>query len=105
MLGLKGPALTAALLFQALPTTSSAYIMARQLGGDAPLMASITVIQTHKGKLRSFQKGPAWISCVATCKPNVLATFVRFMFTIRTRLSEGPLKSYFRIFYDISHSQ
>jgi len=44
--GLKGPALTTALLFQALPTASSAYIMARQLGGDAPLMAGITAIQT-----------------------------------------------------------
>lgn len=44
--GLNGPALTTALLFQALPTASSAYIMARQLGGDAPLMAGITAIQT-----------------------------------------------------------
>lgn len=46
LLGLKGPALTTALLFQALPTASSAYIMARQRGGDAPLMAVITAIQT-----------------------------------------------------------
>ncbi|MCP1215802.1 AEC family transporter [Acetobacter orientalis] len=44
--GLQGPALTTALLFQALPTASSAYIMARQLGGDAPLMAGITAMQT-----------------------------------------------------------
>lgn len=44
--GLNGQALTTALLFQALPTASSAYIMARQLGGDAPLMAGITAIQT-----------------------------------------------------------
>lgn len=46
MIGLQGPALTTALLFQALPTASSAYIMARQLGGDAPLMAGITATQT-----------------------------------------------------------
>jgi predicted permease len=46
MVGLTGPALTTALLFQALPTASSAYIMARQLGGDAPLMAGITATQT-----------------------------------------------------------
>ncbi|MER2268671.1 AEC family transporter [Methylobacterium oxalidis] len=45
-LGLKGPALTTALLFQALPTASSAYILARQLGGDAALMAGITATQT-----------------------------------------------------------
>jgi hypothetical protein len=44
--GLKGPALTTALLFQVLPTASSAYIMARQLGGDAALMAGITATQT-----------------------------------------------------------
>lgn len=46
LVGLTGPALITALLFQALPTASSAYIMARQLGGDAPLMAGITATQT-----------------------------------------------------------
>jgi predicted permease len=35
-----------AVLYQALPTASSAYILARQLGGDAPLMARITAAQT-----------------------------------------------------------
>ncbi|MDR6873047.1 putative permease [Bosea sp. BE125] len=45
-LGLQGQALTTALLFQVLPTASSAYIMARQLGGNAPLMAGITATQT-----------------------------------------------------------
>jgi malonate transporter and related proteins len=45
-LGLGGAALTVALLFQALPTSSASYLMARQLGGDAPLMAGITAIQT-----------------------------------------------------------
>lgn len=46
LIGLQEPALTTALLFQVLPTASSAYIMARQLGGDAPLMAGITAMQT-----------------------------------------------------------
>ncbi len=46
MAGLEGKALTTALLFQVLPTASSAYILARQLGGDAPLMAGITATQT-----------------------------------------------------------
>ncbi len=45
-LGLTGDALTTALLFQVMPTASSAYILARQLGGDAPLMAGITATQT-----------------------------------------------------------
>lgn len=46
MVGLEGPALLTALVFQALPTASSSYILARQLGGDAPLMAGITAVQT-----------------------------------------------------------
>ena len=44
--GLSGPAAITALLFQSLPTASSSYIMARQLGGDAPLMAGIIAGQT-----------------------------------------------------------
>ncbi|KQT50495.1 transporter [Methylobacterium sp. Leaf456] len=44
--GLDGPALTVALVFQVLPTASSSYIMARQLGGDAALMAGIIAAQT-----------------------------------------------------------
>lgn len=35
-----------ALLFGAVPTASSAYTLARQLGGDAPLMAAIVTVQT-----------------------------------------------------------
>src|SRR4051794_32974634 len=34
-----------AMLFHALPTASSAYILSRQLGGDAPLMAGIIAFQ------------------------------------------------------------
>lgn len=46
LVGLQGEALVTALVFQTLPTASSSYILARQLGGDAPLMAGITAIQT-----------------------------------------------------------
>lgn len=46
LFGLEGKAAIAALLFQALLTASSSYIMARQLGGDAPLMAGIIACQT-----------------------------------------------------------
>lgn len=45
-LGLEGPAKTAALICAAVPGASSSYILARQLGGDAPLMANITTAQT-----------------------------------------------------------
>ncbi|MFC7737759.1 AEC family transporter [Roseomonas sp. GCM10028921] len=43
---LEGAPLVVALLFQTMPTASSAYILARQLGGDAPLMAGIIAVQT-----------------------------------------------------------
>ncbi len=46
IVSLSGPALTVALVFQVLLTASSSYIMARQLGGDAPLMAGIIAAQT-----------------------------------------------------------
>lgn len=46
LFGLSGQPAVAALLFQALPTASSSYIMARQLGGDAPLMSGIIACQT-----------------------------------------------------------
>lgn len=44
--GVRGTPAEVAVLFAALPTASSAYIMARQLGGDAALMAGITTVQT-----------------------------------------------------------
>lgn len=46
LFGLRGEAAIAAILFQALPTASSSYILARHLGGDAPLMAGIIAGQT-----------------------------------------------------------
>jgi predicted permease len=46
LLGARGPALGVAVLFAALPTASSSYILARQLGGDAELMATILTAQT-----------------------------------------------------------
>jgi malonate transporter len=45
-LGMKGPAATAALICAAVPGAPSSFILARQLGGDAPLMAGITTVQT-----------------------------------------------------------
>ena len=46
LMGLRGDAAVVALVFLSLPTASSAYVLARRLGGDAPLMASITAVQT-----------------------------------------------------------
>ncbi|MFD1912960.1 AEC family transporter [Halodurantibacterium flavum] len=44
--GLGGTAALVVMLFQCLPTASSSYVLARQLGGDAPLMAGIITFQT-----------------------------------------------------------
>lgn len=44
--GASGVALSVAVIFTALPTATSAYILARQLGGDAPLMANLCTLQT-----------------------------------------------------------
>ena len=41
-----GTAAFVAVLFNGLPTATSAYILARQLGGDATLMASLITAQT-----------------------------------------------------------
>lgn len=45
-LGLSGATALIAVLFNALPTASSSYVMARQMGGDAPLMANLVATQT-----------------------------------------------------------
>lgn len=44
--GLSGPALTMTVVAAAVPTATAAYFLARDLGGDAPLMAEITTMQT-----------------------------------------------------------
>jgi len=49
LLGLTGEAAATVVLFLALPTASSAYVMARALGGDARLMASTITLQTVAG--------------------------------------------------------
>lgn len=51
LLGLDGTMVQAAILLAALPTATSSYILARQLGGDAPLMAAIISGQTLLGML------------------------------------------------------
>ena len=44
--GVTGPALTMTVIAGAVPTATAAYFLARDLGGDAPLMAEITTLQT-----------------------------------------------------------
>ncbi|MDJ1464060.1 AEC family transporter [Nitratireductor sp. GZWM139] len=44
--GVSGPALSYLALCAAVPTAMNGFLLARQLGGDAPLYASITTVQT-----------------------------------------------------------
>jgi predicted permease len=44
--GVDGAPAAVAILFQAAPTATNSYILARQLGGDAELMAGIITVQT-----------------------------------------------------------
>lgn len=46
LLRLEGAGASVAVIFAALPTAPSAYVLAEQMGGDAPLMASILTVQT-----------------------------------------------------------
>jgi malonate transporter and related proteins len=46
LLGVHGAPAAIAILFQAVPTATSSYILARQMGGDADLMAGIITVQT-----------------------------------------------------------
>jgi len=58
LVGLEGDAIAAIVLIAAVPTASSGYVLARQLGGDAPLMASF-VTATSLGALVTM---PLWLA-------------------------------------------
>ena len=46
LFGLTGTPLSVALIAATVPTAAASYILARQMGGDAPLMAEIATLQT-----------------------------------------------------------
>ena len=54
-------ATTVAVLFMALPTAATSYVMARAMGGDAPLMAAITTTE-HIAAIVTL---PLWVWLVA----------------------------------------
>ncbi len=58
LLGLSPLQAQVALILSALPTGAAAYTLARQLGGDAPLMAAVITVQT----VISFLTMPLWIA-------------------------------------------
>jgi hypothetical protein len=56
-LGLEPLPLAVALVFMALPTATTSYVMARAMGGDAPLMAALTTTE-HLAAVATL---PLWI--------------------------------------------
>ena len=44
--GISGPSLVIVAVCSSVPTSSSAYVLARQMRGDAPLLAQIITLQT-----------------------------------------------------------
>src|SRR5262249_44876732 len=44
--GLSGPALAIVVIVASVPTAPASYVLARQMGGDAPLIAQILTFQT-----------------------------------------------------------
>lgn len=58
ILGLPPVTAQVALIYGALPTGVAAYTLARQLGGDAPLMAAMITVQT----LLAFAVMPLWLT-------------------------------------------
>jgi malonate transporter len=60
--GLTGPNLVIVTACAAVPASSSAYVLARQMGGDAPLLAQIITPQTILAAITM----PAFIALVAT---------------------------------------
>jgi len=59
-LGVGGVALAVGVLFTALPTAPSAYLLARQMGGDADTMAALIALQT----IASLLTLPLVLACV-----------------------------------------
>lgn len=59
--GLSGPLLGATLLCAAVPTAAASYVLARQMGGDAPLVARIVTVQT----LAAMLTMPIWLVLVS----------------------------------------
>jgi predicted permease len=57
LMGLSGPALVATMVCASVPTAAAAVILAKQMGGDVPLMARIATVQTLAAALTM----PAWL--------------------------------------------
>ena len=62
LIGLTGVPLAIAIICASVPTATNGYILARQLGGDAPLAANLIAVQTV---LSVFTMPAIWFACIA----------------------------------------
>lgn len=60
-MGLEGVTLSAVMLIASVPTATSGYVLARQLGGDAPLMAAFVTATS----LAAMVTMPLWLALVS----------------------------------------
>jgi predicted permease len=51
LMGVEGQAFAVAMLCAAVPTGSGAYVLARQMGGDAPMVANMLTLQVSAAGL------------------------------------------------------
>jgi malonate transporter and related proteins len=65
LFGLDPLSVAVALVFMALPTATTSYVMARAMGGDAPLMAALTTTE----HVLSVVTLPLWIALLGTPPP------------------------------------
>ena len=65
LLGLDTPILVVAAIATAMPTATNGYVVAQEMGGDAPLYASCCTVQT----LLSFATVPLWILACLQMSP------------------------------------
>jgi predicted permease len=64
-IGLTGAPLTVVAIASSVPSAPGAYILARQMGGDAPLLARLLTLQT----VAAFLTIPAVLAIVQTISP------------------------------------
>jgi len=62
LLGISGTPLAIAVISASVPTATSSYILARQLGGDAPLAANLIAMQTV---LSLITMPVIWFACLS----------------------------------------
>ena len=70
--GLSGANLAIVAACSAVPASSSAYVLARQMGGDAPLLAQIITLQTISRRSPCRSRSPGGVTVMSSHQPHGL---------------------------------